>query len=98
MNQGNKGGSLIHNLCLSSKGKILWTGSFDKLQAFVEEALNLTGGKRLSLGGDAKLYQNQAIAIKWYGNSKTITLSEDTIGTIKEQLMTLASISQNLAD
>ena len=54
--------------------------------------------KWLSPGGDAKLYQNQATAIKWYGNSKTITVSEDTIGSIEEQLMTLASISQNLAD
>ena len=57
----------------SRKGEILWTGSFDKLQAFVEETINLTGGKWLSPGGDAKLYQNQATAIKWYGNSKTRT-------------------------
>jgi hypothetical protein len=83
----------------SRKGIILWTGSFDKPKAFVEETLNLTGGKWLYPGGDAKLYQNQATAIKWYGNTKTITVSEDIIGSIEEQLMTLqVSISQNLAD
>jgi hypothetical protein len=49
MNQENKGGSLIHNLCPNSKGKILSTGSFHELQAFVEEALNLTGGKLMAL-------------------------------------------------
>ena len=98
MNQENKGGSLIHNLCLNNKGKILWTGSFEELQVFVEETLNLTGDNWTSPGGDAKLFQNQATAIKWYGNSKTITVSKDSTGTIKEQLMTLASISQNLAD
>ncbi len=98
MNQENKGGSLTHNLCLNNNGKILWTGSFQELQAFVEKTLNLLGGKWLSPGGDAKLYQNQATAIKWCGNSTTITVSKDTIGTIEEQLMSLASISQNLAD
>ena len=85
-------------MCLNNKGKILWTGSFEELQVFVEETLNLTGDNWTSPGGDAKLFQNQATAIKWYGNSKTITVSKDSTGTIKEQLMTLASISQNLAD
>ena len=33
MNQLNENGSLIHNLPLKNKGKLIWTDSLDSLEA-----------------------------------------------------------------
>jgi hypothetical protein len=36
--------SLLHDLSISQKGKLVWTSSFEALQSFVSEALNLSDG------------------------------------------------------
>ena len=49
--------SLLHSLSLNNKGKLIWTASYDYLQRFVEEYLNLREGSWSSPGGDGKLYE-----------------------------------------
>ena len=40
----NVGISLLHDLAISHKGKLVWTSSYEALQSFVREALNLSDG------------------------------------------------------
>ena len=56
MNEGNNKRSLIHNLSFNDKKKLIWKGSIHALKEFVEDVLNLSGGKWSSPGGDVKLY------------------------------------------
>lgn len=48
--------------------------------------------------GDAKLYQNEDISIRWYTNAQTITVSGNRKDEIEEKLNSLASISKKLAN
>lgn len=57
--------SLLHSLIVNDKDKLVWSGSFDSLQQFVEEVLDLSDGKWSSPGGDAKLYESEDISIRW---------------------------------
>lgn len=58
--------SLLHSLCLNNKGKLICTASYDSLQRFVEEYLNLREGSWSCPGGDAKLYKSGDVSIRWY--------------------------------
>ena len=49
--------SLLHSLSLNNKEKLIWTASYDSLQRFVKEYLNLREGSWSSPGGDGKLYE-----------------------------------------
>ena len=40
----DKGISLLHNISLNDKDKLKWTGTFQALQMFVEEGLNISDG------------------------------------------------------
>ena len=46
--------SLLHGISFNKKGKIIWTKSFEDLQMFVEEVLDLTDGDWGCPGGFAK--------------------------------------------
>ena len=41
--------SLLHGVSLNKKGKIIWIKSYEDLQMFVEEVLDLADGVRLGL-------------------------------------------------
>ena len=97
MNQLNDKNSLIHNLLLNSKGKLIWTDSLESLQDFVEEVLNLTNGKWSSPGADTKMYENQDVVIKWHMKTQTLAVHEGEKSQIEEKLMSLALISKKLA-
>lgn len=97
MNQVNENGSLIHNLSLNNKGKLIWTDSLDSLEVFAEEALNLADGKWSSPGDDTKMYENQDIVIKWHMKTQTLAVHEGENSQIEEKLMSLALISKKLA-
>ena len=90
--------SLLHDLSISHKGKLVWTSSFEALQSFVSEALNLSDGKWSTPGGHAKLYENEDIAIRWYSDTKSITLSGNLAKEFEEKLNSMASISKDLAN
>lgn len=39
-----KNGSVIHGISINAKDKLIWNGSYEKLQRFVEEALAISDG------------------------------------------------------
>ena len=96
-NRENGALSPLHGLSLSQKGKLIWTSSFEALQSFVREALKLSEGIWSSPGGYGKLYQGIDIALRWYSESKSITLSGKLAKEFEEKLNSMASISQDLA-
>lgn len=59
-------------------------------------SINLCDGKWTSPGGDAKLYENDDISIRWYANAQTITVSGENKDEIEEKLNSVASISMKL--
>ena len=88
--------SLLHSLSLNNKGKLIWTASYDSLQRFVEEYLNLREGSWSSPGGDGKLYEAGDVSIKWYANSQTITVYGENKAEVEEKLKSAASVSKDL--
>ena len=94
----NVGISLLHDLAISHKGKLVWTSSYEALQSFVREALNLSDGNWSTPGGHAKLYQDEDIALKWYSDTKSVILSGKLAKEFEEKLNCMASISQELAN
>ena len=94
----NVGISLLHDLAISHKGKLVWSSSYEALQSFVREALNLSDGNWSTPGGHAKLYQDEDIALKWYSDTKSIILSGKLAKEFEEKLNSMASISQELAN
>lgn len=93
--KATKNSSLIHDVSMSSKGKIIWTGSYEALQCFVKEVLNLSDGT-WSCSGGVKQYKSKSIDLRWYSDSKSITLNGELKDQIKEQLISLASIAKEL--
>ena len=67
--------SLLHSLLVNDKEKLIWSGSFSFLQQFIADVLGLSGGRWYSPGGDAKVYESEAISIRWYAKSKSISVS-----------------------
>lgn len=90
--------SLLHNLSVNDKGKLIWNSSYDSLQKFVEEVLNLPIGEWSSPGGDAKLFESEGVSIRWYAKAKTITINGRDKDQIEEKLNSVASIAKRLAE
>ena len=88
--------SLLHSLSLNNKGRLIWTASYDSLQRFVEEYLNLRERSWSSPGGDGKLYEAGDVSIKWYANSQTITVYGENKAEVEEKLKSAASVSKDL--
>ena len=94
--KATKNSSLIHDVSMSSKGKIIWTGSYEALQCFVKEVLDLSDGTWSCPGDESKQYKSKSIDLRWYSDSKSITLNGELKDQIKEQLISLASIAKEL--
>ena len=90
--------SLLHNLSVNDKGKLIWNSSYDLLRKFVDEVLNLPNGEWSSLGGDAKLFESEGVSIRWYAKAKTITLNGRCQSETEKKLYSIASISKELAE
>jgi hypothetical protein len=92
--------SLVHDLSINNRNKLVWTGSFEALQQFVQEVLELNAGKWSSPGADAKLFEAEEkdIAIKWYAKSQTITVNGINGAEIEGKLKSVASMTKSLAD
>ena len=88
----------VHGLSISYKGKLVWNSSFEALQSFVREALNLSDGYWSTPGGHAKLYEDKDTALRWYSDTKSITLGGKLAKEFEEKLNSMASVSQNLAN
>ena len=91
-----KGHSLIHGVSKNDKGKLIWTESYEALQMFVEEVLNITNGVWSSPGGAAKQLKTEDIDLRWYEDTKSITLNGKLKDEITAKLLSLAKISEEL--
>ena len=55
-------------LTISAKGKFKWRGNFQGLQDLINQQLGLQT-EWSTPGGDAKKFENDKIAIRWYPNN-----------------------------
>ena len=90
--------SLLHGISFNKNGKIIWTKSFEDLQMFVEEVLDLTDGDWGCPGGFAKQFKSENIDLRWYSDSQRITLNGKAKDEIGERLNSAALISGKLAN
>ena len=92
--------SLIHDLSFNNRNKLIWTGSFEALQQFVQEVLDLNEGDWTSPGADAKLFvaKGKDVAIKWYAKSQTVSVSGDDRENVEDRLKSVASMAKSLSD
>ena len=93
-----KGISLLHYIPLNDKDKLKWTGTFEELQMLVEEGINISNGVWSSPGGGAKQFKAKDIDLRWYSDNQSITLNGKLKEAIKEQLISMASVSNQLTD
>ena len=75
--------NLLHGVALNEKGKLIWTESFEELQLFVKETLNLTDGNWGCPGGTTKQFKSDDIDLQWYPDTQSITLN----GKRKEEII-----------
>ena len=85
----NQQQSLLLSLSYNSKGKLIWTASYDSLQRLVAEYLNLHEGSWRCSGGDGKLFD---VSIKWYESSQTVTVSGERPKLKKNSKLRLVSL------
>lgn len=97
LEQANRG-SLLHGVSTNSKGKLIWTGSFESLQMFVEDVLDISDGTWGCPGGGAKQFKSEGIDIRWYPETKSIMLSGKLKDKFNQLLISLASITRQLAN
>ena len=53
--------SLLHSISSNVKGKLIWTGTFQSLQQFDEDILNLSDGIWDCPGGHDKRYKSKRL-------------------------------------
>ena len=78
------------NVALNEKGKLIWTESFEELQLFVKETLNLTDGNWGCPGGTTKQFKSDDIDLRWYPDTLSITLNGKRKGEIIDQMKSVA--------
>ncbi len=67
----SSGGSLLRGLSTNDGGRLIWTETFELLQQFVEDVLNLSNGS-----WDSKQYKTDDLDIRWpYPTTQPITLN-----------------------
>ena len=96
----NKGQSLLHSISVNDEGKLVWSSTYDSHKQFVEEVLNLSGGKWSSPGEDTKQYESEAedILIKWRAKTQTIVVSGKNKDDINDKFMSAVSLSKTVAE
>ena len=91
-----KNGSVLHGISINAKDKLMWNGSYEELQMFVEEVLDISDGIWDCPGGDSKRYTSSNLVMRWYQDSKSITLNGDRKDEIKEKLISLALVANQV--
>lgn len=74
------------SILITDKGILKWQNNFEDLRLAVDR-LQLKSGNWTSPGGCCKLFQNGEVSIRWYSNSKTLTLKGEKADEIKEKLL-----------
>ena len=65
-----KHGSVLHGISINAKDKLMWNGSYEEVQMYVEEVLDISDGIWDCLGGDSKRYTSSNLVMRWYQDSK----------------------------
>ena len=96
----SKGQSLLHNISVNDEGKLVWSSTYECLKQFVEEVLNLSGGRWSSPGRDTKQYESEAedVLIKWRSKTQTIVVSGKNKDDINDKLMSAVSASKTVSE
>ena len=58
----------------------------------------MSDGNWSTPGGHAKLYEDKDIALRWYSDTKSITLGGKLAKEFEEKLNSMVSVSQNVAN
>lgn len=93
-----KNGSVLHGISINAKDKLMWNGSYEELQMFVEELIwnDISDGIWDCPGGDTKRCTSSNLVMRWYQDSKSITLNGDRKDEIKEKLISLAIVAKQV--
>ena len=70
------------------KGNLKWQGDYNELCQFVDD-LQLQPGSWSTPGGNCKLFENGEVAIRWYSNTRTITLKGERAAEVKDKIKKL---------
>ncbi|CAB4007613.1 Scavenger receptor cysteine-rich type 1 M130 [Paramuricea clavata] len=70
------------------KGNLKWQGDYNELCQFVDD-LQLQPGSWSTPGGNCKLFENGEVAIRWYSNTRTITLKGERAAEVKDKIIKL---------
>ncbi len=72
---------------MTANGNLKWQKNFEELRLAVDR-LQLQSSKGwTSPGGYCKLFENGEVSIRWYSNSKTLTVKGEKANEIKEKLL-----------
>ena len=75
------------SILMTANGNLKWQKNFEELRLAVDR-LQLQSSKGwTSLGGYCKLFENGEVSIRWYSNSKTLTVKGEKANEIKEKLL-----------
>ena len=91
-----KNGSVLHGISINAKDKLMWNGSYEELQMFVEEVLDISDGIWDCPGGDSKRHTSSNLVMRWYQDTRSITLNGDRKDEIKEKLISLALVAKQV--
>ena len=91
-----KNGSVLHGISINAKDELMWNGSYEELQMFVEEVLDISDGIWDCPGGGSKRYTSSNLVLRWYQDSKSITLNGARKDEIKEKLISLALVAKQV--
>ncbi|CAB4016503.1 Hypothetical predicted protein [Paramuricea clavata] len=75
------------SILMIANGNLKWQKNFEELRLAVDR-LQLQSSKGwTSPGGYCKLFENGEVSIRWYSNSKTLTVKGEKADEIKEKLL-----------
>ena len=77
-------------LTISAKGKFKWRGNFQGLQDLINQQLGLQT-EWSTPGGDAKKFENDKIAIRWYPNTSSLTIKGADSSKLQDKLALIAN-------
>ncbi len=77
---------LQRGMSFNNQGKIIWMESFQVIEMFVEQFLNITNGVCGCPGGNIKQYKADDIDLQWHPDTQSITLSGKLKDKISEKL------------
>ncbi len=80
----NDSDQIESSILMTANGNLKWQKNFEELRLAVDR-LQLRSSKGwISLGGHCKLFKNGEVSIRWYSNSKTLTVKGEKANEIKE--------------